>query len=79
MQNHPNQQHANNTNKPAPMVKVAGLYRNERQRDGAEYFTGFMGLAKVLILPNPERVEGCDPKTPTHNLFIVEKTPKESK
>ncbi len=64
-------------NKPSPMVKIGGAYKCRRKKDNAVYLSGRFGFgAKILILPNPDKVEGADSKVPDFNIFVVEDTPK---
>jgi hypothetical protein len=68
----------NQPNRPkSPMVKIGGLFENVSKNSGQIYFTGRFGFgAKMLVLKNPERVEGCDNRIPHFNVFVVEDTPK---
>jgi hypothetical protein len=60
--------------KPAPMVKVAGLYKCKRKRDGKTYLTGRASLfSKFLVLPNEEKSADNEPD---FWLFAVD-SPKE--
>ena len=52
------------------MVKMAGVYKQKRERDGKTYLVGRLNYgAKLLILPN-ERAGA--PHEADFNVFIVE-------
>lgn len=54
-------------------VPVCGLYKNNRKRDGAEYFTGRMNAnCTLLILP----VDNPAPNHPPFQAFVVPTAPK---
>ena len=56
--------------KPSPMVKLAGVYKQKRARDGKTYLVGRLNYgAKLLILPNDKVGQ---PHEPDFNVFIVE-------
>ncbi len=66
-----------NTNKPngaAPAfhgVKLCGLYKKKRQKDGKTYLMGRCSLlSKVLILSNADK--GDDERAPDFFLVLVE-------
>jgi hypothetical protein len=60
--------------KPGAMVKVAGLYKCKRKRDGKTYLTGRASLfSKFLVLPNEEKSADNEPD---FWLFAVD-APKE--
>ena len=59
---------ANNSPKPPPLIKAAGLWQKSSVK-GGQYLTGRMGGVKVLILENRDRQSDDDP---SHHLFFVE-------
>jgi hypothetical protein len=59
---------ANNSPKPPPLIKAAGLWQKSSVK-GGQYLTGRLGGMKVLILENRERQSDDDP---SHHLFITE-------
>jgi hypothetical protein len=59
---------ANNSPKPPPLIKAAGLWAKSSVK-GGQYLTGRMGGLKVLILENRDRKSDADP---SHYLFFAE-------
>jgi hypothetical protein len=51
---------ANNSSKPPPLIKAAGLWAKSSVK-GGQYLTGRLGGMKVLILENRERKGDDDP------------------
>ncbi len=61
------------------MVKIGGLYKKHRQKDGREYLTGRFGFgARLLVLPNDKKTADSPPNEPDFNIFVVpiEEKPK---
>ena len=56
---------ANNSSKPPPLIKAAGLWAKSSVK-GGQYLTGRLGGMKVLILENRERKGDDDP---SHHLL----------
>ncbi len=56
------------------MIQISGLWRNVK--DGKEYFTGYMGSARILIFPNGYKKEA---KHPDYVMYIEENKNKEAK
>ena len=54
-------------------MPLARLWENTSAK-GVIYFSGYLGLAKVLILPNHDRQGDKDP---THVLLIAEQPKRE--
>jgi hypothetical protein len=59
---------ANNSPKPPPLIKAAGLWAKSSVK-GGQYLTGRLGGMKVLILENRDRQSDDDP---SHHLFVTE-------
>jgi hypothetical protein len=59
---------ANNSPKPPPLIKAAGLWAKSSVK-GGQYLTGRLGGMKVLILENRDRQNDDDP---SHHLFVTE-------
>jgi hypothetical protein len=55
-----------------PMLKAAGLWAKTSGK-GGQYFTGWLGGVKVLVLENRDRKGDDDP---SHHLFFVEAAPR---
>lgn len=51
-----------------PLVRLAGVYENTSQR-GTRYFVGYMGAAKLVMLPAKDAKEG----EPQWTLFVQER------
>ncbi len=67
------QNQAPNTYKPSPKVKLCGLYKQKRQRDGKTYLTGRVSLfSKFLILPNDKKTADSPAYEPDFWLYLVE-------
>lgn len=56
-------------------IRVMGLWRNTT-REGKEMLTGYMGCAKIVILPNREKL---DKKDHDFYLFICPAPPRDKK
>jgi hypothetical protein len=56
----------------APLVKLAGLYENKSARTGDNYFVGYLGAAKVLLL----RDKKAEPGQPGWSLCITPRPEK---
>ncbi len=62
----------NNNNGSSQLVKLGGVWRNQRKKDGRDYFAGRLGAAKILILPNPDKTEGDT--NPDYVIFLTNPT-----
>jgi hypothetical protein len=51
------------------MLKLTGLWRNTSQ-NGNEYFSGTLGVSKILIFPNQYRKGDS---SPTHWLYLAQR------
>ena len=57
-------------------IKIGVLYKN-RSAAGAEYFSGRMGDATLLVMENRESTP--ENRLPTHNVFVSTPKPKAAK
>lgn len=74
-----NQSPNQNGYKPQSKVKLCGLYKQKRQRDGKTYLAGRVSfLSKFLCLPNDQKTADSPAYEPDFWLFLVEdeKKPK---
>jgi hypothetical protein len=54
------------------MIKIGGLYKKHRQKDGREYLTGRFGFgARLLVLPNDRKTADSPPNEPDYCIFVV--------
>jgi hypothetical protein len=68
-----NQNPNQNGYKPQSKVKLCGLYKQKRQRDGKTYLAGRVSYtAKFLCLPNDEKTADSPAYEPDYWLFLVE-------
>jgi hypothetical protein len=59
---------ANNSQKPLPLIKAAGLWAKSSVK-GGQYLTGRWGALKVLVMENRDRKGDDDP---SHILYFTE-------
>lgn len=53
-------------------VKIAGLYKQKRKKDGRAYLTGKLNYgARLLVLPNDKKTESSPANEPDFNVFLV--------
>ena len=53
-------------------VKIAGLYKQKRKKDGRAYLTGKLNYgARLLVLPNDKKTPDSPANEPDFNVFLV--------
>jgi hypothetical protein len=65
----------NNSN----LLKIAGLYKAKRKKDGKVYLTGKLNWqSRLLVLPNDKKTADSPSNEPDFNVFLVpiEEKPK---
>ncbi len=60
-------------------LKIAGIYKKARQKDGRTYLTGKLNYCtRLLVLPNDKKTADSPSNEPDFNVFLVpiEEKPK---
>jgi hypothetical protein len=53
-------------------VRIAGLYKQKRKKDGRSYLTGKLNYgARLLVLPNDKKTPDSPANEPDFNVFLV--------
>ena len=58
---------------PSSLISLTGLWKNTT-KDGREYWSGSLGMAKLLVFPNRKKEEGSN--QPDFNLVLGERPPR---
>lgn len=61
------------------LLKIAGLYKQKRKKDGKTYLTGKLNYqSRLLVLPNDKKTADSPANEPDFNVFLVpvEEKPK---